>query len=57
VNFEKVLQPTFSTAATYELPLDLAVGDTIDCLSAGVYTASVAAVAFNAFPPIITRVI
>jgi ornithine decarboxylase len=41
----------------YELPLDLEVGDTIDFLSAGAYTASVAAVAFNGFPPITTHVI
>lgn len=38
----------------YELPLDLAIGDTIDFLSAGAYTASVAAVAFNGFSPIQT---
>ena len=38
----------------YELPLDLEVGDTVDFLSAGAYTASVAAVAFNGFPPIET---
>ena len=36
----------------YELPLDLEIGDTVDFLSAGAYTASVAAVAFNGFPPI-----
>ena len=36
----------------YELPLDLAIGDPLDFLSAGAYTASVAAVAFNGFPPI-----
>jgi len=36
----------------YELPLDLAIGDRIDFLSAGAYTASVASVAFNGFPPI-----
>ncbi len=36
----------------YELPLDLAIGDTIDLLSTGAYTASVAAVAFNGFPPL-----
>jgi ornithine decarboxylase len=36
----------------YELPLDLAIGDTVDFLSAGAYTASVAAVGFNGFPPI-----
>jgi ornithine decarboxylase len=38
----------------YELPLDLAIGDTVDFLSAGAYTASVAAVAFNGFSPIQT---
>jgi ornithine decarboxylase len=38
----------------YELPLDLAIGDTVDFLSAGAYTASVASVAFNGFPPIPT---
>jgi ornithine decarboxylase len=36
----------------YDLPLDLEIGDTVDFLSAGAYTASVAAVAFNGFPPI-----
>jgi ornithine decarboxylase len=36
----------------YDLPLDLAIGDTVDFLSAGAYTASVASVAFNGFPPI-----
>jgi len=36
----------------YELPLELAIGDPLDFLSAGAYTASVAAVAFNGFPPI-----
>jgi ornithine decarboxylase len=36
----------------YELPLDLAIGDPVDFLSAGAYTTSVAAVAFNGFPPI-----
>jgi ornithine decarboxylase len=41
----------------HELPLDLAVGDTIDFLSAGAYTGSVAAVAFNGFPPITSYVI
>jgi ornithine decarboxylase len=38
----------------YELPLDLTIGDTVDFLSAGAYTGSVAAVAFNGFPPIET---
>ncbi len=41
----------------YELPLDLAIGDTIDFLSAGAYTGSVAAVAFNGFAPIGTYVV
>lgn len=36
----------------YELPLDLAIGDHVDFLSAGAYTASAAAVAFNGFAPI-----
>jgi ornithine decarboxylase len=36
----------------YELPLDLAIGDFVDFLSAGAYTASVAAVGFNGFPPL-----
>ncbi|HKM72178.1 MAG TPA: hypothetical protein VJX94_19330 [Stellaceae bacterium] len=35
----------------YELPADLATGDPIDSLSASAYTASIAAVAFNGFPP------
>lgn len=36
----------------YDLPLDLAIGDPLDFLSAGAYTGSVAAVAFNGFTPI-----
>jgi len=40
--------------AGYALPLDLAVGDTIDFLSAGAYTASYASVEFNGFAPIRT---
>ncbi len=36
----------------YELPLDLAIGDRIDILSAGAYTASYASVGFNGFPPL-----
>jgi len=40
--------------AGYELPLDLAVGDKIDFLSAGAYTASYASVEFNGFAPIRT---
>lgn len=36
----------------YDLPLDLEIGDSIDFLSAGAYTASVATVAFNGFTPI-----
>jgi ornithine decarboxylase len=38
--------------ANYALPLDLAIGDTIDFLSAGAYTASYASVEFNGFPPL-----
>jgi ornithine decarboxylase len=36
------------------LPLDLSIGDPVDFLSAGAYTASYAAVEFNGFPPIRT---
>jgi ornithine decarboxylase len=36
----------------YDLPLDLAVGDHVDFLSAGAYTASYASVEFNGFSPI-----
>lgn len=38
----------------YELPLALAVGDTVDFLSAGAYTSSYASVEFNGFPPLRT---
>jgi ornithine decarboxylase len=38
--------------ADYGLPLDLAVGDRIEFLSAGAYTASYCSVGFNGFPPI-----
>jgi ornithine decarboxylase len=38
--------------SNYQLPLELAVGDRIDFLSAGAYTASYASVEFNGFPPI-----
>ncbi|MCZ6861261.1 MAG: hypothetical protein O7I42_13465 [Alphaproteobacteria bacterium] len=37
--------------AGYELPLDLAIGDQVDILSAGAYTVSWASVGFNGFPP------
>ena len=40
--------------ARYELPLDLAIGDHVDFLSAGAYTASYASVEFNGFAPIRT---
>lgn len=39
-------------AAGYELPLDLAVGDKVEILSAGAYTASYCSVGFNGFPPL-----
>ena len=39
-------------AAGYELPLDLAVGDRIEVLSTGAYTASYSSVGFNGFPPL-----
>jgi ornithine decarboxylase len=38
----------------FRLPHDLSIGDPIDFLSAGAYTASYAAVEFNGFPPIRT---
>ena len=38
--------------AGYELPLALQVGDRIEILSAGAYTASYASVGFNGFPPL-----
>jgi ornithine decarboxylase len=37
-----------------ELPLALAIGDPVDFLSAGAYTASYASVEFNGFPPLRT---
>jgi len=43
--------------AHYELPLDLAIGDTVDFLSAGAYTASYASVEFNGFPPLVVHCI
>ncbi len=36
----------------YTLPLDLAVGDKVEILSAGAYTATYASVGFNGFPPL-----
>ena len=49
-----------STDVIYErsqvtLPCDLEIGDTVDFLSAGAYTASYASVEFNGFPPIATH--
>jgi ornithine decarboxylase len=38
----------------YRLPEDLAVGDKVEILSAGAYTASYASVGFNGFPPLRT---
>lgn len=43
--------------ARYDLPLALSVGDPIDVLSAGAYTASYASVEFNGFVPIQTHCI
>ena len=40
--------------ADYRLPLDLKIGDPLDFLSAGAYTASYASVEFNGFAPIRT---
>ena len=38
----------------YALPLELEVGDKVEILSAGAYTASYASVGFNGFPPLRT---
>lgn len=38
--------------ADYRLSLDLAVGDKIEFLSAGAYTATYASIGFNGFPPL-----
>lgn len=38
--------------AGYELPLALEIGDRIEILSAGAYTAAYASVGFNGFPPL-----
>jgi ornithine decarboxylase len=38
----------------YRLPHDLAVGDKVEILSTGAYTASYASVGFNGFPPLRT---
>ena len=38
--------------AGYHMPLDLAVGDKVDILSTGAYTASYCSVGFNGFPPL-----
>ena len=43
--------------ANYALPLDLAIGDAVDFLSAGAYTASYASVEFNGFTPLATHCI
>ena len=40
--------------ADYRVPLDLAIGDPVDFLSAGAYTASYASVEFNGFSPLRT---
>jgi ornithine decarboxylase len=38
----------------YELPLDLRIGDRVQILSTGAYTASYSSVGFNGFPPLRT---
>ncbi len=43
--------------ANYALPVDLAIGDAIDVLTAGAYTASYASVESNRFPPLATHCI
>ena len=40
--------------ANYTLPTALAIGDSVDFLTAGAYTASYASVEFNGFPPLTT---
>jgi ornithine decarboxylase len=39
----------------YELPLSLAVGDRIDLLAAGAYTATLSTVGFNGFDPLVVH--
>ena len=41
-------------ATEYRLPLALEVGDKVEILSTGAYTASYASVGFNGFPPLRT---
>jgi len=36
----------------YELPIELSIGDRVDILSAGAYSASYSSVGFNGFPPL-----
>jgi len=38
--------------ADYQLPMDLAIGDTVDFLSTGAYTTTYASVGFNGFQPL-----
>jgi ornithine decarboxylase len=38
--------------AGYDLPLDLAVGDKVQVMSAGAYTTTYSSVGFNGFPPL-----
>lgn len=38
----------------YKLPLELEIGDKVEILAAGAYTASYASVGFNGFPPLCT---
>jgi len=38
--------------ADYQLPLDLAVGDKVEILSAGAYTQTYCSIGFNGFPPL-----
>src|SRR5205085_2635156 len=38
--------------ADYRLPLDLAIGDTVDILAAGAYTTCYSTVGFNGFGPL-----
>jgi ornithine decarboxylase len=45
------------THCSYALPTTLAIGDHVDFLTAGSYTASYASVDFNGFPPLATHCI
>jgi ornithine decarboxylase len=43
--------------SNYMLPATLEIGDTVDFLSAGAYTASYSSIGFNGFPPLNTHIV